>query len=344
MKQPELDWENLGFGLTPTDYNIRFTWRNGRWSAGEVFESMDITIPLAATVLHYGQALFEGLKAFRTVDDRVVLFRPEMNGERMIRGARKLLMQAPPIELFMEAAKEVVRLNRRFVPPAHSGAALYIRPLLIGTGARVGVQPADEYMFTVFVTPVGPYFKNGLRPIRLRVEEEVHRAAPLGVGDVKAAGNYAAAMRATHSAKEQGFHDVLYLDSREGKYVDEIGAANFFGIKTEDGTPKYVTPRSHSILPSVTNDSLLMLAKDLGMTAERRPISVEELPTFDEAGCCGTAAVIAPVGSVQWRNTTITYNDGCDEPGPWTVKLYNELTAIRLGQIEDRHGWLIEVP
>ena len=261
----------------------------------------------------------------------------------MERGARKLLMQAPPADLFMEAVTEAVRLNKRFVPPANSGAALYIRPLLIGTGARVGVQPADEYMFTVFVTPVGPYFKNGLRPIRLRVEEEVHRAAPLGVGDVKAAGNYAASMRATHSAKEQGFNDVLYLDSREGKYVDEIGAANFFGIKTINGTPTYVTPRSHSILPSITNDSLLVMAKDLGMKAERRPISVDELPTFDEAGCCGTAAVIAPVGSIQWRNKTITYNDGQNEPGPWTARLYDALQGIRLGKVKDKHGWLVDV-
>jgi branched-chain amino acid aminotransferase len=343
MERADLDWKNLGFGLTPTDYSVRYRWRDGQWSEPEVSQSMEVNLSVAATVLHYGQALFEGLKAFETVDGRCVLFRPEMNAKRMIHGARKLLMQSPSEDMFVNAAKEVVRLNRRFVPPVDSGASLYVRPLLIGTGARVGVRPSDEYMFILFVTPCGPYFKHGLRPIRLRVEEEVHRAAPLGVGDIKAAGNYAAGMRATHMAREQGYNDVLYLDAREGRYVDESGPANFFGIRHQGDSATYVTPRSLSILPSVTNDSLTALARDMGMVVERRPIGVDELPSFDEAGCCGTATVIAPVGTIQWRGQTIQYNGDGTEPGPWTLKLYNQLTSIQRGKSPDTHGWLDEI-
>jgi branched-chain amino acid aminotransferase len=342
LERANLDWSNLGFGLTPTDVNIRYRWRDGNWSKAEVTSSLDIPMNIAATALHYGQAMFEGLKAFETADKRTVIFRPEENADRMARGARKLLMQAPPEELFLEAVTEAVRLNSRYLPPSDSGASLYIRPLLIGTGARVGVKPADEYLFLVFVTPVGPYFKHGLKPISLRVEEEVNRAAPLGVGDVKAAGNYAAGMRATQRAKDQGYDNVLYLDSREGRWIDETGATNFFGIRDSDQGATYVTPRSMSILPSITNNSLMTIAKDLGMTVEHRPVPIEELETFSEVGCCGTAAIIAPVGQIEWRGKTLSFGSS-EEPGPWTRKLYDNLTGIQYGRVNDKHGWLREI-
>ena len=343
MDRANLDWKNLGFGLTPTDVNVRYHWRDGNWSLPEITSSQDLSINIAATALHYGQALFEGLKAFETPDGGVAIFRPQENAERMSRGARKLLMPAPPTELFLEAVTEAVRQNRRYVPPADSGASLYIRPLLIGTGARVGVKPADEYQFIIFVTPVGPYFKGGLKPISLRAEEEVHRAAPLGVGDIKAAGNYAAGMRATQRAIDHGFDNVLYLDSREGHWIDETGATNFFAIKSDHAGASYITPRSMSILPSITNNSLMTIAKELNMKVEHRPVSIDELGEFTEAGCCGTAAVLTPVGSIEWRGKTTTFHADGREPGPWTRKLYDILTGIQYGRIADKHNWLLHV-
>ena len=250
MERANLDWAKLGFSLRATDYNLLYRWRDGSWSPPEVRTGSEITLPVGATALHYGQSIFEGLKAFETPDGRAVLFRPQMNAARMKRGASKLLMAAPPTSLFLEAAREIVRLNRRYLPPCESGASLYIRPLLIGSSGRLGVRPAEEYIFCVFVTPVGTYFGNELSTIRLLVEEECHRAAPLGVGDIKAAGNYAAGMRGVARAKQEGFHNVLYLDARESRYIDETGATNFFGISGS----KYITPRSLSILPSITND------------------------------------------------------------------------------------------
>lgn len=341
MERVDLDWKNLGFGILPTDYNILYRWRDGGWSAPEVRTSGDITLPLGSTALHYGQALFEGLKAFETVDGRAVLFRPAENAARIARGARKLLMAPPTTEVFLEAAKEVVRLNRRYLPPWDSGAALYLRPLLIGSSGRLGVRPAEEYMFCVFCTPVGPYFGDEMKMITLSIEEESHRAAPLGVGDIKAAGNYAAGMRAVARAKADGFDNVLYLDARESRYIDETGATNFFAIEHLSATTAaYVTPRSLSILPSITNASLQTLARDVGMTVHSRQLPISELGRFHEAGCCGTAAVITPVGLVQYRNRMYDFGS---EPGPWTRKLYQQLTDIQHGVIEDRHGWLAEV-
>ena len=340
MERAELDWGNLGFGVVPTDFNIVYRWSNGTWSQPDIRSVAELTLPLAATALHYGQALFEGLKAFETVDGRVVVFRAEQNAERLARGARKLLMAAPTTEIFMEGVTECVRRNLRFVPPADSGAALYIRPLLLGAGGRLGVRPAEEYLFCVFVTPVGPYFKSELTPIKLTVEEEVHRAAPLGVGDIKAAGNYAAGMRAVARAKERGFDNVVYLDARTGRYVDETGATNFFGIKHQGDTAVYVTPHSLSILPSITNNSLMTLARDMGLKVERRPIEVSELEDFDEVGCCGTAAVITPVETIEWRGKSLDYGSTA---GPWTRKLYDALTKMQRGAVDDRYGWLTEV-
>lgn len=340
MERVNLDWANLGFTILPTDYNILYRFRDGGWSAPEVRSVAELTMPLGATVLHYGQSLFEGLKCFETADGRAVLFRPEENAKRMDRGARKLLMQPFPVETFVESCREVVRLNRRYLPPWDSGASLYLRPILFGSGGRLGVRPADEYVFCVFVTPVGPYFGTELKPIRLRVEEEVHRAAPLGIGDVKAAGNYAAGMRAVARAKNDGYDNVLYLDARESRYIDETGATNFFGIQERaNGETVYVTPRSLSILPSITNESLMTLARDMGLKVEQRQVPVTELSAFQEAGCCGTAAVITPVGSIDWRSRQFDYG----EPGLWTRKLYKELTDTQRGLTDDRHNWLVEV-
>ncbi len=344
MERANLDWANLGFGLVPTDFNVRYTWKDGVWSSPEVTRSTDLVIPMAATALHYGQALFEGMKALETVDGRVVVFRPTENGTRMARGARKLLMEPPPLELFVEGVTEAVRLNRRYVPPCESGAVLYIRPLLIGTGPRVGVGPADEYTFLVFVTPVGPYFTRGMRPIRVWLEEDVDRAAPNGVGDVKAAGNYAAGMRATAHAHEQGFDVVLHTDPRENKYIDECSAAIFFGIQSTGPDVKYITPQSTSILASVTNDSIMTVARDLGLTVEHRPVEITELATFQEAGCCGTATIVTPIGMVQWRERAFTFHEQGKVAGPWCRKLYDELVGIQTARIPDRHGWLHEVP
>ena len=340
MIRADLDWKNLGFGLLPTDVNVLYRFKDGAWGAPEYRESFDLNLPLAATALHYGQAIFEGLKAFETVDGRVVIFRPFENAARMERGAKKLLMEPPPADLFVEACAEIVRRNRRFVPPADSGAALYLRPFLIGSSAMIGVRPATEYIFSVFSTPVGPYFKGAKQTIRLRVDEEVHRAAPLGVGDVKAAGNYAAGMRAVAAAQRDGFDNVLYLDARESRYIDETGATNFYGVRQGPNGPVYITPMSRSILESVTNASLVVLAKDLGYTVERRPVDVSEVFEFSEAGAVGTGAVIAPVGSIEYRGKTASYGEAA---GPVTRALYQELTGIQRGTVADRHGWLYAV-
>ena len=337
---PDLDWPNLGFGYVKTDYNIRYTWRDDAWDEGTLTSDEVLPLHMAATCLHYGQQCFEGLKAFRTKTADVVIFRPDENARRMVQSCRKILMEPVPESLFMEAVTRVVQLNRRFVPPYGSGASLYIRPLVLGTAPQVGVKPAGEYMFLVLVTPVGPYFKTGFKPVNLVVEEDVDRAAPLGVGDAKVGGNYAAGLRASVAARARGFTEVLYLDAKHKRYVDESGPANFFGI-TQDG--QYVTPDSPSILPSITNKSLITLAEEMDMRPERRPIDIEEIFQLAEAGCCGTAAVITPVGSITFRERKVVYSkDG--EPGPLSVKLYKKLTAIQVGDEPDTHGWLYRVP
>jgi len=335
-----LDWPNLTFGYMPTDYNVRYTWRDGQWHGPDVSDSFDITMSVAATCLHYGQEAFEGLKVFASPDGKPRVFRIEENARRMYRSAEKILMQPIPEETFIEAVYRAVQLNLRFVPPYGTGASLYVRPLLIGTGPQVGVKPADEYVFMVFVMPVGPYFKTGFKPVDLIVEEEVDRAAPKGVGDVKVGGNYAAGMRASMRAKKAGFTEVLYLDAKDNRYIDESGPANFFGI-TRDG--RYVTPDSESILPSITNMSLRKIAADMGLTVERREVDVEEIFDFVEAGCCGTAAVITPVRRIVWRDREAMYcPDG--EPGPWCTKLYDTLKAIQEGDRDDPYGWVREIP
>ncbi len=339
MARANLDWENLTFGYRKTDCNVRYTWRDGQWDDGVLCEDENIPVHMAATCLHYGQECFEGLKAFETRSGDVVVFRVDENARRMVASCRKILMEPPPEELFIKAVRRAVNANRRFVPPYGTGASLYIRPLVLGISPQVGVKPATEFLFVVFVTPVGPYFKTGFKPVDLLVEEFVDRAAPLGVGDVKVGGNYAAGLRATVAAKQRGYTEVLYLDAKEKKYIDESGPANFFVI-TRDG--QYITPQSDSILPSITNKSLITLAEELGLRPQRRSIAVTELPDFAEAGCCGTAAVITPVGSITYRDQKIVYStDG--EAGRWTSVLYHKLRAIQLGEEPDRYGWLTRI-
>ncbi|MDR1670949.1 MAG: branched-chain amino acid aminotransferase [Alistipes sp.] len=332
----ELDWKNLGFGYVKTDWNLRSTWRDGSWSPVSATQDETLTIHMASTCLHYGQEAFEGLKAFRGVDGKVRIFRLDDNARRMIRSAEYTLMAPPTIELFREACLEAVRRNERFIPPYGTGASLYLRPLLIGTGAQVGVKPASEYMFVVFATPVGPYYKEGFRPISVMVDRHHDRSAPLGTGQVKVGGNYASSLLSGDLAHKAGYPGVLYLDAREKKYIDECGAANFFAIR--GGT--YITPKSSSILPSITNMSLRQLAADFGLKVEEREVAFSEISTFEEAGACGTAAVISPIGRVfdPDENRVHTIGDGTS-PGPWSVKLYDALRAIQLGEAEDVHSW-----
>lgn len=333
----QIDWSNLGFGYYKTDYNVRCYFRNGKWGEIEVSQDENVTMHMAATCLHYGQEAFEGLKAYRGKDNKIRLFRVDENAKRLVRSAEGVVMQPVPEELFTEMVHKVVKLNEKFVPPYESGASLYIRPLLIGLGAQVGVKPAPEYLFMIFVSPVGPYFKEGFKPTAMAIMRGYDRAAPLGTGTLKVGGNYAAGMVPTVLAHEKGYSACLFLDAKEKKYVDECGPANFFGIR--DNT--YITPESTSILPSITNKSLIQLAKDLGMKVERRHVPEEELATFEEAGACGTAAVISPILRVDDLDENKSYvisKDG--KPGPVCEKLYNKLRAIQYGDEEDVHGWV----
>lgn len=331
-----IDWKNLTFGYVPTDYNVRCTYKDGKWGEVEVTASDKIEIHMAATCLHYGQEIFEGLKAFRGKDGKIRIFRLEENAERIRQSAKGIRMAEIPLELFKEMCIKIVKLNERFVPPYGSGASLYIRPIEIGMTERVGVKPADEYLFVVFVSPVGPYFKEGFHPTNICIMREFDRVAPRGTGRWKVGGNYAASMEAGCRAHEMGYSAVLYLDPKEKKYLDECGPANFFAIK--NGV--YITPKSDSILPSVTNKSFIQLAHDMGIPVEERHITVEELADVQEAAACGTAAVASPVGEVHDLDLGVKYvisKDG--EPGPITTALYNKLSAIRLGEEPDVHGW-----
>ena len=329
-----LDWEKLSFGYMPTDYNVRCYYRDGKWGEIEVCSDEYIKLHMAATSLHYGQEAFEGLKAYRCPDGKVRVFRMEENAARLQSTCRGIMMPEVPTELFCEMVKKVVRLNQEYIPTYESGATLYVRPLLIGTSAQVGVHPANEYLFLIFVTPVGPYFKGGFSSNPYVIIRDFDRAAPLGTGTYKVGGNYAASLKANSIAHAKGYASEFYLDSKEKKYVDECGAANFFGIKNNT----YVTPKSTSILPSITNKSLMQIAEDLGMKVERRPVPEEELDTFEEAGACGTAAVISPISHLDDMDTSKVYNFG-DKPGPWSTKLYETLRGIQYGTVEDKHGW-----
>lgn len=332
-----IDWKNLSFGYLKTDFNVRSHFKDGKWSKPQETTSESIDIHMAATCLHYGQEAFEGLKAFRGKDGKIRIFRMRENALRMQSSCHGILMEELPIEIFEETVLKAVKLNEKFVPPYESGAALYIRPLLIGTSPQVGVKPSKEYLFLVFVTPVGPYFKEGFKPTPLVILRSYDRAAPQGTGTYKIGGNYAASLVAGNKAHEMGYSAVLYLDPKEKKYIDEGGPANFFAIK--DNT--YITPSSTSILPSITNMSLIQLAQDMGMNVERRPVLEEELKTFDEAGICGTAAVISPIERIDDVEENKTYQFTKDgQAGPVSTKLYNKLRAIQYGDEPDTHNWV----
>ncbi len=334
-EKANLDWGNLGFSYTKTDYNIRYFYKDGKWSQGEIVADEYLPMHMAAPCLHYGQEAFEGMKAFETRDGRIVVFRTPANCQRLQRSSERLYMPVVPEAMFRDAVHKVVGANARFVPPFGTGASLYIRPLLIGTGARVGLGPAEEYTFLIFVTPVGPYYKGGFTPVKALVVEQFDRAAPNGTGDVKVGGNYAAGLRGDQYCKKQGYPVVLYVDPLEKKYVDEFGTSNFIAVKGNT----YLTPRSSSILPSITNDSLSVIAADMGMTVERRPIDIAELETLDEVGAVGTAAVITPVNVVHYRDKDFTFGDG-KNAGPVMTKLYRRLVDIQTGEAEDKFGWL----
>lgn len=332
-----INWADLSFGYMKTDFNVRSYFKDGKWSEPQVETSEFLDIHMAATCLHYGQEAFEGLKAFRGKDGKIRIFRMRENALRLQSSCRGIMMQELPVELFEEMVTLAIKKNARFVPPYESGASLYIRPLLIGTSALVGVKPASEYTFLIFVTPVGPYFKEGFKPTPMVIMRDYDRAAPLGTGTYKVGGNYAASLLSGSKAHQMGYSAVLYLDAKEKKYLDECGPANFFGIKNNT----YITPKSESILPSITNKSLMQLAEDEGLKVERRPVPVEELATFEEAGACGTAAVISPILRIDDVNENKSYvisKDG--KPGPISEKLYKKLRAIQYGDEPDVHGWV----
>jgi branched-chain amino acid aminotransferase len=332
-----IDWKNLPFGYTKTKVNVRSNFRNGEWSKLEKTDSEYIQVHIAATGLHYGQQAFEGMKAFRGADGTIRLFRWEENAQRFQRSAKGIFMQEVPTELFYEAIVTAVKENEEFIPPYGNGAALYIRPLLYGSGAEVGVKPAKEYTFVVFVTPVGPYFKEGFNPVKIALVRDSDRAAPLGTGTFKVGGNYAASLRGLHKVVQHGYSSPMYLDPKEKLYIDEIGAANFFAIRNNT----YITPASESILPSITNKSLMQLAEKMGLKVERRPVELSELETFEEIGACGTAAIISPIGTVADLDNNRIYEfckDG--KAGPISTKLYNELVGIQYGTVEDPFSWI----
>ena len=335
-----LDWENLGFSYMKLPYRYLAYYRNGQWEKGGLTEDATLHLGESSPCLHYGQQAFEGLKAYRTKDGSVQLFRPDQNAERLQRTADRLLMPQVPTEMFIDAVKQVVRANEEYVPPYESGGTLYIRPLLIGIGDIIGVKPADEYIFTIFAMPVGNYFKGGLTPTNFLVSEDFDRAAPYGTGAAKVGGNYAASLLPGKKAKEKDFSDVIYLDPATHTKIEEVGAANFFGI-TKDN--EFVTPLSPSILPSITKYSLLYLAEHrLGLKPVEGDVPISELDRFAEAGACGTAAVISPIGGIQYGDQFhVFYSES--EVGPVTRKLYDELIGIQFGDVEAPEGWIYKV-
>lgn len=346
-EKKDLDWGNLDFSYRVTDYSYACDWKDGEWGEGGLTSEHTITLSECAGIFHYCQECFEGLKAYTTEDGSIVCFRPDMNAERMYDSCERLEMPGFPKDKFVEAVKEVVKANAAWVPPFGSGATLYVRPFMIGSGDVIGVAPAPEYHFRILVTPVGPYFKGGLKPITIRVSE-YDRAAPHGTGNIKAGLNYAMSLRPIMEAHREGYAENLYLDSQSRTYVEETGGANVLFVKA-DGT--LVVPQSHtdSILPSITRRSLVQVAKDLGMTVDERPVTWEEVMSgaFVECGLCGTAAVISPVGQIDNKtygaDESITFPQGQTEMGPVMTKLRETLTGIQDGAIEDTHGWVFQI-
>ena len=342
MAQKNLDWENIGFTYIKTDYRYVSNYKDGKWDDGQITEDSTIVMSEDAGVLHYAQECFEGLKAYRTEDNRIVCFRPDLNAERMVDSATRLEMPPFPKERFIKAVEEVVKANEDWVPPYGSGATLYIRPVMFATGDVIGVKPADEYQFRIFCTPVGPYFKGGAKPISIKVSD-FDRAAPHGTGNIKAGLNYAMSLHPIVKAHEEGFAENLYLDAGTRTYVEETGGANIIFVD-KDGN--LVIPRSYtdSILPSVTRRSIAYVAEHvLGLKVEERPVKLEEISSFVEMGLCGTAAVISPVGKVTDHGKVYEIPSGMDEMGPVIKKLYDTLTGIQMGHIEGPAGWVHEI-
>lgn len=340
MEKKNIDWGSLGFAYMPTDYRFVANFKDGKWDDGELVTDPTVTMTECAGVLQYAQTCFEGLKAYTTEDGKIVCFRPDLNAARMKESCERLEMPVFPEEKFIQAVKDVVKANAAWVPPYGSGATLYIRPFMYGSNAVIGVKPADEYQFRMFVTPVGPYFKGGAKPITIRVSK-LDRAAPHGTGHIKAGLNYAMSLYNIVDAHNNGFDENMYLDPATRTKVEETGGANFLFV-TKDG--KVVTPKSSSILPSITRRSLMIVAeKYLGLTVEHREVTLEEVKDMAECGLCGTAAVISPVGKIVNGDEEICLPSGMDEMGPVTKKLYDTLTGIQMGTIEAPEGWVVEI-
>lgn len=340
MEKKNIDWANLGFGYIHTDYRFVSNFKNGAWEEGVLTEDANVVISECAGVLQYAQTIFEGMKAYTTADGRIVTFRPDLNGERMEQSAARLEMPVFPKDKFVAAVLKTIKANEAYVPPYGSGATLYVRPYMFGSSPVIGVKPAEEYQFRVFTTPVGPYFKGGVKPITIRISD-FDRAAPNGTGHIKAGLNYAMSLHAIVDAHNQGFDENMYLDAGTRTKVEETGGANFLFV-TQDG--KVVTPKSNSILPSITRRSLMQVAREyLGLETEEREVHVEELESFAECGLCGTAAVISPVGKVVDHGKEICFASGMTEMGPVTKKLYDTLTGIQMGTIKAPEGWVVEV-
>ena len=337
MEKKNIDWSNLGFSYLKTDKRFVSNYKDGAWDKGALTGDDQVTINECAGVLQYAQTVFEGMKAYTTEDGRIVIFRPDLNASRMADSARRLEMPVYPEEKFVEAVEQVVRANAAWVPPYGSGATLYLRPYMFGTNAVIGVKPADEYQFRVFATPVGPYFKGGVKPLTIRVSD-FDRAAPHGTGHIKAGLNYAMSLHAIVTAHAEGYDENMYLDAATHTKVEETGGANFLFV-TKDG--KVVTPKSDSILPSITRRSVMYVAKEyLGLEAEEREIAFDEVKDFAECGLCGTAAVISPVGRIVDHGQEICFPAGMETMGPVTQKLYDTLTGIQMGRIEAPKGWI----
>ena len=340
MEKKDIDWGNLGFGYIKTDYRYVSNFKDGKWDDGEITTDDKVVLNECAGVLQYAQTVFEGLKAYTTEDGRIVTFRPDLNAERLNQSATRLEMPVLPEGRFIDAVEKTIKANAAFVPPYGSGATLYVRPYMFGSNPVIGVKPADEYQFRILVTPVGPYFKGGAKPIVIKVSD-FDRAAPHGTGNIKAGLNYAMSLHAIVTAHAEGFAENMYLDAATRTKVEETGGANFLFV-TKDG--KVVTPKSNSILPSITRRSLIQVAKDyLGLEAEEREITLEEVADMAECGLCGTAAVISPVGKINDHGREICFPSGMEEMGPVTKKLYDTLTGIQMGRIEAPEGWVHEI-
>ena len=340
MEKKNIDWANLGFGYVQADQRYVSNYKNGAWDEGTLTSDANVVLNECAGVLQYAQTCFEGLKAYTTEDGRIVTFRPDLNAQRMYDTAQRLEMPPFPVERFVDAVKKVVKANEAYVPPFGSGATLYIRPYMFGSNPVIGVKPAEEYQFRIFVTPVGPYFKGGAKPLTLCVSD-FDRAAPNGTGHIKAGLNYAMSLHAIVTAHKNGFDENMYLDAATRTKVEETGGANFLFV-TKDN--KVVTPKFNSILPSITRRSLMIVAKEyLGLEAEEREIEFEEIKDFAECGLCGTAAVISPVGKIVDHGKEICFPSGMEKMGPVTQKLYETLTGIQMGKIKAPEGWIFEI-